>query len=604
MSAPGPASCCSASRAPARARRPRASPSTTASSTCRPATCSAPRRRRAPRSASRPSATWTAASSSPTRSSSAWSRSTSRRAGRSSDGFVLDGFPRTLRAGRGARPGARRPTRSTSSLDLEVPTEIVLDRIAGRRVCEDCGADVPRRTCRRRSTGPATCAAATSCSATTTPRRRSTRRLELYESETVPIIDYYRQLGQLVVVDGVGEGDEVFERLVKAIDERFDRRRRVITRKTADADRADAARRARSSPRCTRCASAPPSRARPPLDVDRAAREVHRPARRPLELPRLPRVPGGGVHVAQRRDRARHPERHVVLEDGDILSIDCGAIIEGWHADAAVTVPVGEIDDESQRLIEVTRALARGRDRRRWSTGNRLGDVGAAVEGIAEAAGFTVVREYVGHGIGTAMHEEPAGARTTGPPGRGMKLKEGIVLAIEPMVNAGERPRPRSSTTAGPSSPPTAAAPPTSSTPSPSPTTAPRSSPSRDALGAGIVGLAPAGCSGSLVRSAPVPVRRAWLAPLQPARGGDALWPSPRTTRSWSKERSSSRCPTPCSVSSSRTGTRCSPTSPGRCGCTTSGSSRRPGAGRAHAVRPQPRPHHLPLQVAREKRTR
>jgi methionyl aminopeptidase len=129
------------------------------------------------------------------------------------------------------------------------------------------------------------------------------------------------------------------------------------------------------------------------------------------------------------------PSDTVVLEEGDILSIDCGAIIEGWHADAAVTVPVGEVDDESKRLIQVTRgSLEAAIDQ--VVAGKQLGDVGAAVEGRAEAAGFTVVREYVGHGIGTAMHEDPQ-VPNYGPPGRGMRLKEGHVLAIEPMVNAG-----------------------------------------------------------------------------------------------------------------------------------------------------------------------
>ena len=124
-----------------------------------------------------------------------------------------------------------------------------------------------------------------------------------------------------------------------------------------------------------------------------------------------------------------------MLEDGDILSIDCGAIIEGWHADAAITVGVGEIDAESTRLLEVTRrSLEAAIDQ--VVEGKQLGDVGAAVEGKAEAAGFTVVREYVGHGIGTAMHEDP-NVPNYGPAGRGMKLKEGHVFAIEPMVNAG-----------------------------------------------------------------------------------------------------------------------------------------------------------------------
>jgi methionyl aminopeptidase len=124
-----------------------------------------------------------------------------------------------------------------------------------------------------------------------------------------------------------------------------------------------------------------------------------------------------------------------VLEAGDIVSIDCGAIIEGWHADAAITVPVGDVDAESRRLMDVTRAAL---DSAIAATvaGNRLGDVGAAAERPVNQAGFGVVREYVGHGIGTAMHEEPD-VPNYGPPGRGMKLRAGIVLAIEPMVTAG-----------------------------------------------------------------------------------------------------------------------------------------------------------------------
>lgn len=123
------------------------------------------------------------------------------------------------------------------------------------------------------------------------------------------------------------------------------------------------------------------------------------------------------------------------VEEGDILSIDCGAIIEGWHADAAITVPIGAVDDVSQRLITVTRrSLDAAIDK--IVEGNRLGDVGAAVEGVAVAGGFSVVREYVGHGIGTAMHEDPQ-IPNYGPAGKGMKIKEGHVFAVEPMVNAG-----------------------------------------------------------------------------------------------------------------------------------------------------------------------
>jgi methionyl aminopeptidase len=124
-----------------------------------------------------------------------------------------------------------------------------------------------------------------------------------------------------------------------------------------------------------------------------------------------------------------------VLEEGDIVSIDCGAIIEGWHADAAITVPVGEVDAESRRLMDVTRAALESAIAATLA-GNRLGDIGAAAERPVVAAGFGVVREYVGHGIGTAMHEEPE-VPNFGPGGRGLKLRSGIVLAIEPMVTVG-----------------------------------------------------------------------------------------------------------------------------------------------------------------------
>ena len=171
------------------------------------------------------------------------------------------------------------------------------------------------------------------------------------------------------------------------------------------------------------------------LDVDAAAREVI--DRRGARSNFLGYHGFPAVVCTSPNDVIVHgiPSETVVLEDGDILSIDCGAIIEGWHADAAVTVPVGDVDDESRRLIEVTRKSLEAAIEQ-VVDGHRLGDIGAAVEGIAEAAGFSVVREYVGHGIGTAMHEEPQ-IPNYGPAGRGLKLKEGHVLAIEPMVNVG-----------------------------------------------------------------------------------------------------------------------------------------------------------------------
>ncbi|HEY1222456.1 MAG TPA: type I methionyl aminopeptidase [Acidimicrobiales bacterium] len=123
------------------------------------------------------------------------------------------------------------------------------------------------------------------------------------------------------------------------------------------------------------------------------------------------------------------------LAEGDIISIDCGAIIEGYHGDAAYTAGVGAISDLAQTLIDVTeRSMWAGIEQLR--IGNRLHEVGRAVQKVAEAAGFSVVREYVGHSIGTAMHEDPQ-VPNYWPGTPGPTLKEGMVFAIEPMVNVG-----------------------------------------------------------------------------------------------------------------------------------------------------------------------
>ncbi len=124
-----------------------------------------------------------------------------------------------------------------------------------------------------------------------------------------------------------------------------------------------------------------------------------------------------------------------VLEEGDIISIDCGAIIEGYHGDAAYTAGVGQISPTAQKLIEVTeRSLWAGIEQ--MTKGNRLNEIGRAVQKVAEGAGFSVVREYVGHAIGTAMHESPQ-VTNYWPGVPGPTLKTGMVFAVEPMVNVG-----------------------------------------------------------------------------------------------------------------------------------------------------------------------
>ena len=144
-----------------------------------------------------------------------------------------------------------------------------------------------------------------------------------------------------------------------------------------------------------------------------------------------------GVICASPNDLVVHgiPSAEIVLEEGDLIAIDCGAIVEGWHGDAAFTAGIGEISADHQRLIEVAdrsldAAIAA------MVEGNQLGDIGWAVQSVVEGAGYSLLEGYSGHGIGTAMHEEPS-VYNHGKPGTGTKLRVGNVLAIEPMLTMG-----------------------------------------------------------------------------------------------------------------------------------------------------------------------
>jgi methionyl aminopeptidase len=130
------------------------------------------------------------------------------------------------------------------------------------------------------------------------------------------------------------------------------------------------------------------------------------------------------------------PSGRRLLNDGDIISIDVGASLNGYFGDSAITLPVGQVSEEAATLLRVTEeALYKAIDHVR--PGSRISDLGHAVQKHVEAYGFSVVREFVGHGIGQRMHEEPQ-IPNYGDPGRGPRLSEGMVLAIEPMVNAGK----------------------------------------------------------------------------------------------------------------------------------------------------------------------
>ncbi|EPY2271981.1 type I methionyl aminopeptidase [Clostridium sporogenes] len=130
------------------------------------------------------------------------------------------------------------------------------------------------------------------------------------------------------------------------------------------------------------------------------------------------------------------PNKDRILNEGDIISIDCGAVLNGYQGDAARTFPVGNVSEEAAKLIEVTKnSFFKGIEKAK--VGNRLTDISAAIQEYVQSYGFSIVRDYVGHGIGKNMHEDPE-IPNFGRPGRGPKLSKGMCLAIEPMVNVGD----------------------------------------------------------------------------------------------------------------------------------------------------------------------
>ncbi len=177
------------------------------------------------------------------------------------------------------------------------------------------------------------------------------------------------------------------------------------------------------------------------LEIDRFAEDRIRAAGGEPAFKGYP-APGGGVEFpatvcASVNDEVVHgiPSPGVVLRDGDIVSVDLGVLWRGYYGDAAETYPVGSVSGEAEELLRVTReALHRGLEQAR--SGRRVSDIGHAVQTHVEAHRFSVIRDFVGHGIGSHLHEEPQ-IPNFGPPGRGARLTEGLVLAIEPMVAAG-----------------------------------------------------------------------------------------------------------------------------------------------------------------------
>ena len=346
-------------------------------------------------------------------------------------GFVLDGCPRTIAQAKHLDEIVH-PFGLDIVVDLQVPTALVLKRLASRRVCVDCGANYST------AAPPLVNWTCDVCGGEVVQREDDTleaiqRRLDLYEAETAPLIAWYTERSLLVSINGTGS-------------------------------------RRRGDPPGGRCHRHPPPQAeaggmrrnddelakmrkagKVVAEMHEKTRAAARPGVTTAELDAVAR------DVLERRGATSNflgyhgfpavictsPNSMIVhgipggyrLEEGDLLSIDCGAIVEGYHGDAAFTMGIGRITPEAAKLIEVTeRSLWAGIEQ--LKKGNALHEVGRAVQKVAEASGFSVVREYVGHAIGTAMHEQPQ-VPNYWPGTRGPTLKTGMVFAIEPMVNAG-----------------------------------------------------------------------------------------------------------------------------------------------------------------------
>ena len=185
-----------------------------------------------------------------------------------------------------------------------------------------------------------------------------------------------------------------------------------------------------------RCLKMLAAKARPGVttgDLDAAAEKFIR-SQGPSPPSRVTGVPGLDLRLAELDGRPRD-SRPYELKRGDVLSIDVGVIKDGWVSDAAITIPIGTIDPDARKLLDVTRsALFAGAEEMR--PGNHLGDVSSAIQRAVEMEGLSVIRTLVGHGIGREMHEDPQ-VPNFGEAGKGPLLEEGTVLAIEPMVNAG-----------------------------------------------------------------------------------------------------------------------------------------------------------------------
>ena len=325
-------------------------------------------------------------------------------------------------------------------VDIAAADEELIRRLTSRRVCGQCGANADGRALAPGVEGPVPTACG-KCGGALTQRADDREevireRLRVYARDTRPLIDYYRRRPTFRSVNGAQEPSAVARRPRGGGERGRGGGRLTHDRlQVAGGDRADA-RRQRAG---RRGAHRPQGDAIGPGvstgELDERAEATIRAAGATPAFKGYHGYPA--TLCVSINEEVIHgiPSRKRLLTDGDIVSVDVGAVLDGFVGDSAVTFPVGAISERAARLLRVTQEALYGAILA-VKPGGRVSDIGHAVQRHVEANGCSVVREFVGHGIGTVMHEEPQ-VPNYGPPGRGAKLTDGMVLAIEPMVNLG-----------------------------------------------------------------------------------------------------------------------------------------------------------------------
>lgn len=360
-----------------------------------------------------------------------------------SQGFILDGFPRTLAQAEGlARILTSLGQPLDAVFDLVVPEEELIRRLSGRRVCAVCDRIYHIETMHPQREG-----ICDNCGGALVQREDDRpeairNRLRVYQEETAPLIRYYQSQGLLRAIDGSIGVEHTHAQILAALGKAPALGARHATAVDANQPRIKSEDEIERMRRAGRVVALVLDKIGQVVGPGTTTGEIDRVARETLaDLDAIPSFLGyrgypAAVCVSVNDEVVHGIPGPRVLQQGDIVGVDLGAIVDGYHGDAAVTIAVGQVSAEARRLMKATReALHRGIQQARPS--KRVVDISAAVQEHVERHGFSVVRVLTGHGIGADMHEPPQVPNFVDGSSRIM-LREGMTLAIEPMVNAGE----------------------------------------------------------------------------------------------------------------------------------------------------------------------